>query len=147
MRVALAAFEAEALAIAPLHAWGLVLPVDNGQVSYQMSHPWGTHVNILPAADLPPGLRTPIFGVRQITPGEHQSAIETAYTTLGVGALVALPLPGAAGLFWAGSGSKEPLSDAQVAALGTLAKRIVERSREPESDDARGPAQIGRAHV
>ena len=41
------------------------------------------------------------------------------------------------GLFWAGTASNEPLSDAQVAALGTLAKRIVERSREPESDDAR----------
>ena len=137
MRVALAAFEAEALAIAPLHAWGLVLPMDDGLVSYQMSHPWGTHVNILPPADLPPGLRTPIFGVRQITPGDNHSAIEAAYATLGVGALVAIPMPGDSGLFWAGTASNEPLSDAQVAALGTLAKRIVERSREPESDDAR----------
>src|SRR5829696_4833626 len=98
-----------------------------------MSHPWGTHVNILPPADLPPGLRTPIFGVRQITPGENHSAIEAAYATLGIGSLVAIPTPGA-GLFWAGTASKEPLSDAQVAALGALAKRIVDRSREPESD-------------
>ncbi len=143
--MALAAVEAEALAIAPLHAWGLVLPVDDGLVSYQMSHPWGTHVNILPPADLPPGLRTPIFGVRQITPGENHSAIEAAYATLGVGALVAIPMPGDSGLFWAGTASNEPLSDAQVAALGTLAKRHRRaRARARVRRRARGPARAPR---
>ena len=138
MRVALAAVEAEALAIAPLHAWGLVLPARDGLVSYQMSHPWGTHVNILPAADLPPGLRPPIDGVRQIPPGSHDDgAVQTAYATLGVGTLVAIPLPGDPGLLWVGPASREPLSGAQVAAFRALADRVVARSREPESEDAR----------
>src|SRR4030095_5590671 len=123
MRVALAAFEAEALAIAPLHAWGLVLPGSDGLVSYQMCHPWGTHVNVLPVTELPPGLRIPIFGVRQIAPvGTDDSAIEATYVTLGIASLVAIPLPDQLGLFWAGTGSQEALSDAQAAALGAVAR-------------------------
>ena len=51
--MALAALEDEALAIAPLQGWGLVLPAGDGLVSYQMCHQWGTHVNILPVEDLP----------------------------------------------------------------------------------------------
>ena len=84
MRVALAAVEAEALAIAPLLGWGLVLPVDGGCVSYQMCHPWGTHVNILPVEDLPAGLRTPISGVRQIGPiAQDDGPIEASHGDAG----------------------------------------------------------------
>ena len=68
MRVALASLEAEALAIAPLHGWGLVLPAPDGLVSYQMRHQWGTTVNVLPVTDLPSALRTPIDAVRQVSP-------------------------------------------------------------------------------
>jgi transcriptional regulator with GAF, ATPase, and Fis domain/putative methionine-R-sulfoxide reductase with GAF domain len=138
MRVALAAFEPEARAIAPLHAWGLVLPAGDDRVSYQMSHRWGTHVNILPAADLPAGLRTPISQVRQFAPSrESDNPIDATYATLGVGALAAIPLPGDLGLYWAGSSSREPLTEPQIAAFRSLAERIVGRSREPESADAR----------
>jgi len=68
MRVALASLETEALAIAPLQGWGLVLPASDGLVSYQMRHQWGTTVNVLPVTELPPALRTPIAAVRQVTP-------------------------------------------------------------------------------
>ena len=136
MRVALAATEAEALAVAPLLGWGLVLPVAGGCVSYQMCHPWGTHVNILPVDDLPAGLRTPIAGVRQIGPiARDDGPIDASLVTLGIATLLAVPLPGDLGLFWAGSGST--FSEAQVEGLEGLAHRLAERSREPESDESR----------
>src|SRR6185295_15112000 len=111
MRVALAAVEAEALAIAPLLAWGLVMPLAGGVVSYQLSHRWGTHVNILPVQDLPPELRTPISGARQIGPmSSDHGPIEASLVTMGIAWVAAVPLPGDLGLFWAGSAS--PFSDA-----------------------------------
>ena len=124
MRVALAALENEALAIAPLQGWGLVLPAGDGLVSYQVRHQWGTHVNILPVEDLPPGLRTPISGVRHIGPiSQDDGPIEATHVTMGIATLVAIPLPGDIGLFWAGSGSRVPFPEAQVEALEGLAVR------------------------
>jgi transcriptional regulator with GAF, ATPase, and Fis domain len=138
MRVALATVEAEALAIAPLHGWGVVLPAGDGLVSYQMCHQWGTHVNALPVEHLPPGLRTPISDVRQIGPiAADDGPIETTFVTMGIATLAAIPLPGDLGLFWAGSGSRVPFSEAQVEALKGLADRLAERSRAPESDQSR----------
>ena len=81
MRVALATLEAEALGLAPLQAWGLVLPVGGGLVSYQMRHQWGTHVNILPVEDLPAGLRTPISAVRQIGPISAKTTVRSTRRT------------------------------------------------------------------
>ena len=145
MRVALAAFEAEALAIAPLHAWGLVLPMADGLVSYQMRHQWGTHVNMLPVADLPPGLRTPIFGVRQITHRRERWPIEAVHVTIGVGALLAIPMPGDLGLFWAGTASNEPLSrraGGRARHARETDRRTVARARVRRR--ARGPARAAR---
>jgi transcriptional regulator with GAF, ATPase, and Fis domain len=139
MRVALAALEDEALAIAPLQGWGLVLPAGHGLVSFQMCHRWGTHSNILPVEDLPAGLRTPISDVRQIGPiTQHGGPIETTQVTMGIATLVAIPLPDDLGLFWAGSGEGAPLTEAQVGALRDLANRLVEQSRQPEAEDSLG---------
>ena len=136
--MALAALETEALAIAPLRGWGLVLPAGDGLVSYQMCHQWGTHVNVLPVEHLPTALRTPISDVRQIGPiTQDDGPIETTHVTMGIATLAAIPLPGDLGLFWAGSGSRLPFSEAQVEALKGLAGRLAERSREPESDQSR----------
>jgi GAF domain-containing protein len=138
MRVALAAVEAEALAVAPLAGWGLVLPADTpGCVSYQMCHPWGTHVNTLPVADLAAVLRTPIAGVRQIGPiSPDDGPIEASLVTLGIAMLLAVPLPDDLGLFWAGSGST--FSEAQIEGLLAVAGRLAGKARQPESEESRG---------
>ena len=98
--MALAALDDEVLAIAPLQGWGLVLPAGDGLVSYQIRHQWGTHVNILPVEDLPPGLRTPISDVRQIGPiSKDEGPIESTHATMGIATLIAIPLLGDLGLF------------------------------------------------
>ena len=137
--MALAALEDEVLAIAPLQGWGLVLPAGDGLVSYQMSHQWGTHANILPVEDLPAGLRTPISGVRQIGPiAQDDGPIETTQVTMGIATLVAIPLPDDLGLFWVGSGEGAPLTGAQVGALSDLANRLIEQARQPEAEESLG---------
>ena len=136
MRVALAAFEAEALAIAPLHAWGLVLPASDGRVSFQLSHRAGTHVNILAAEELPPALRTQIREPRRTALSQgNGNLVEASFAALDAGALVAIPLPGDLGLYWAAS--RDALGDAQVAALGALAARMAARAQQPESAESR----------
>jgi len=136
MRVALAASESDALAIAPLHAWGLVLPAGDGRVSFQLSHRAGTHVNVLPADELPEELRTPIREPRRAAlSNPNGNPIEASWKALDAGALVAIPLPGDRGVYWAAS--REPLADSQVTALGAIAARIAARAQEPESPEAR----------
>ena len=57
---------------------------------------------------------------------------------MGIATLVAIPLPDDLGLFWAGSGERAPFTEAQVGALSDLADRLVERSRQPETDESLG---------
>jgi len=138
MRVALASLEAEALAIAPLRGWGLVLPAPAGLVSYQMRHQWGTTVNVLPVTDLPPALRTPIDTVRQVSPiTRSDGPIDATLVMMGIASLVVVPLPDQLGLFWAGSGARAPFSDEHAEAVLQFAKRLVQQSRQPEPDESR----------
>ncbi len=134
MRVALAALDAEALAIAPLQGWGLVIPLGTGAASYQLRHRWGTAVNRLQVHTLPPALRTPIATARVATLGEGDGPFAIALRAIGVSTLAALPLPEGGGLFWAGLPAGQAFADPQIAALDAFAHRLAERSRVPESD-------------
>ena len=138
MRVALAALDDEALAIAPLRGGGSCCLPATGCVSYQMRHQWGTHVNILPVEDLPSGLRTPISGVRQIGPiSQDDGPIEATHVTTGHRHAGGDPLPGDLGLFWAGSGSRA-FPEAQVEGARESSRSDSSNGRaEPESDESR----------
>src|SRR6185295_9695231 len=95
MRVALASLESEALAIAPLQGWGLVMPAGDGLVSYQMRHQWGTTVNVLPVTVLPPALRTPIGAIRQVSPLRRgDGPVDATLVMMGIASLLVVPLPG-----------------------------------------------------
>jgi len=138
MRVALASLEAEALAIAPLQGWGLVMPAGAGLVSFQMRHQWGTTVNILPVEDLPAALRPPIDTVRQVSLLRRgDGPIDATLVMMGIASLLVVPLPDELGLFWAGSSHRAPFSHEHVEAVSRFAERVVEQSREPEPDLSR----------
>jgi transcriptional regulator with GAF, ATPase, and Fis domain len=136
MRVALAELDRDALAIAPLAAWGLVMPLDEGRVSYQLRHPSGTTVNLMPVDSLPPFLRTPIASTRSAAITEDDGPISGTLATIGAGTAVAVPLPGDRGLLWAGACGTSALTSEQVGALEALARQLVERSSRPESGQA-----------
>src|SRR4051812_48050568 len=132
MRVALASLEADALAAAPLQAWGLVLP-HGDHVSYQIRHRAATTVNLLPVAHLPAALRPPIDSLRVAAVDTDGGPIGETLAQMGVTTIAALPIPAACGLLWAGAAGPEHFSDAHVSALTSLARQLVERSRVAES--------------
>src|SRR4051812_1310051 len=134
MRVALASLEADALAAAPLQAWGLVLP-HGDHVSYQIRHRAATTVNLLPVAHLPAALRPPIDSLRVAAVDTDGGPIGETLAQMGVTTIAALPIPAACGLLWAGAAGPEHFSDAHVSALTSLARQLVERSRVAESED------------
>ena len=139
MRVALAAFEAEALAIAPLHGWGLVLPVADGLVSYQMSPPWGTHVNIAAgrgsaARPADADFRRPADRVRGRGRWPDRSGVRDARRRRRWWRSRCRAISGCSGRARRRTSRSRTRRWRRSSAL---AKRIVERSREPESDESR----------
>ena len=132
--MALAALEGDAEAIAPLQAWGLVLPHSAETVSYQLRHRWGTTVNVLPVRQLPDALRLPIADARTAAVVAYGDPLHEALTAVGVATVLAVPLPEGRGLLFAGGAGPEPFTSAHAAALQSLGCRLVQQAVIPESE-------------
>ena len=95
MRVALAALEAEALAIAPLQGWGLVLPAGDGLVSYQVSPSVGHARQHSACRGASRRLADADFSRVEAAVRSAQTTVrlKTTQVTMGIATLVAIPLP------------------------------------------------------
>ena len=136
---ALADFDAEVCAIAPVHAFGLVAPADHQRVALHTRGRWGTAVYALEVSELPRPLRTPPKGAAQFLPLQsHLNAdrpIDLLWRQLDLNHLIVLPLPDGS-VFWSASQSAEPLTEEQVQAYASVSQRILERAGRAETPEA-----------
>ena len=135
----LSAFKAEMQAIADVEAFGLVLPSAGEQVQWFNRHRVGGTAHLLPIELLPPVLTPPCTAVSCVSAStlDAGSPFVVRLLAYGIDSLLAIPLPGDLGLFWAGARRDSPFGEAQVAALGPLVDRVAAVLIAPESRDAR----------
>jgi hypothetical protein len=95
----------------------------------------GDDRELLPVEQLPPALQMPTAATRMAAVNGRGGPIDDTLATSGITTVAAVPLPESLGLLWAGSVGPSPFTDAQALALESLGRRVVERSRVPESED------------
>ncbi len=140
---ALAALESEIRSSTPFEAMGFALPADEGRLLFELRTANAVAVNLLDPRQMLPVLRLPCDGVSQLAPvAPHYDltrALDHGLSVWGIDSIAVTPIAAAegGGLFFGARTAPLPFTDAELAALGTIAARVAALSREPEPEAVR----------
>ena len=137
---ALASFESEIRANTPFDMFGLVLPLSDGRMTFELRNESCAAVHVLAIDDIPEPLRREAPAAAQVSdfsalrrPG---SVIDRLLAPWPAGALAVVPLPGTGGVLWATSPESRRYTDAELERLAHVAEMLPRESGVGGGDNA-----------